>query len=250
MCSVVPVPLRFVNEDIDTIVYPAVIDCGSELILADCGYRGQWPALESEMGRIGLDAAKITKAVITHHDHDHMGALGELLDRYPSVTVLCSAAQLPYVNGTKKSLRLDQLDNMDGVFMESVFSKTSEDEIARIRETIASVRPAPGAMPVSPGDVISGACGVEIVNTEGHMPGHISVYVRTEKTLIAGDALVVTDGLLCAPMARFSVDMDAALASIENLLNYDIEKVICYHGGVYSGGVRPAIKALLDRKRS
>ena len=64
------------------------------------------------------------------------------------------------------------------------------------------------------------------------MPGHISLYAKKEKVLIAGDALVVESEKLCMAMPQYVLDMHDAQDSIRNLQNYDIEKIICYHGGI------------------
>ncbi|MCJ7639875.1 MAG: MBL fold metallo-hydrolase, partial [Euryarchaeota archaeon] len=51
--------------------------------------------------------------------------------------------------------------------------------------------------------------------------------------LVSGDALVVADGELRGPNPKATYDMDAALKSLKKLARYDIETVVCYHGGVY-----------------
>lgn len=78
------------------------------------------------------------------------------------------------------------------------------------------------------------------------MPGHISLYVRNEKTLIAGDALVVGNGKLCMAMPQFLLNVQEAQDSIRSLLRYDIEKIICYHGGIYATDVMRSLNEVID----
>jgi len=73
-----------------------------------------------------------------------------------------------------------------------------------------------------------------VVLTPGHTPGHLSLYVKQPKVLIAGDALNVEEGKLIGPRPQFTADLAAARGSVEKLARYDIETVICYHGGIYS----------------
>jgi glyoxylase-like metal-dependent hydrolase (beta-lactamase superfamily II) len=75
--------------------------------------------------------------------------------------------------------------------------------------------------------------GITVIFTPGHTPGHICLYLNQSKILIAGDALVAVDGELRGPNPQATYDMDAALKSLKKLTQYDIETVICYHGGVY-----------------
>lgn len=60
--------------------------------------------------------------------------------------------------------------------------------------------------------------------------GHISLYLKQSKTLVAGDAMVVADGVLRRPIP--TLDMKTAIESLEKFLDLDIETVICYHGGI------------------
>ena len=38
-------------------------------------------------------------------------------------------------------------------------------------------------------DIFDWCGGLEVIETPGHMPGHISLYLKDSKTLICGDAL-------------------------------------------------------------
>lgn len=78
------------------------------------------------------------------------------------------------------------------------------------------------------------------------MPGHISLYVEMEKVLIAGDALVIENEKLCMAMPQFVLNMQDAQESIRNLQNYDIEKIICYHGGLYTSNIKESLKKIVE----
>lgn len=84
--------------------------------------------------------------------------------------------------------------------------------------------------------------GIEIIETPGHMPGHISIYIKESRTLIAGDALVIEDNKLTIANPQYTLDMGEAKKSINKLLNYDIDKIICYHGGVYQTDIKDALE--------
>lgn len=243
MNLIVPIPLHFAAKaaNVALWIHPVVVRGDSGLILIDCGYPGFLPILEKTFEQNGLSFADVRQVLITHHDHDHMGALAEILEKYPSVEALCSAEQLPYVTGKEKSLRLQQAEALQVSLPES-----ARESGQLFMEMLLSVRPAAQARAVAPGEQISRAGGVEIVDTQGHMPGHLSVYVRDEKTLIAGDALVITAGRLSLAMPEYTLNIQQALRSVERLLGYDIEKIICYHGGEFDGDARSALRAIVS----
>jgi glyoxylase-like metal-dependent hydrolase (beta-lactamase superfamily II) len=74
--------------------------------------------------------------------------------------------------------------------------------------------------------------GIEVVFTPGHTAGHISLYIKENKTFIAGDALVLIDDKLVIPYPHFAYDADKAKESVKHLYSYEIEELICYHGGL------------------
>jgi len=83
-----------------------------------------------------------------------------------------------------------------------------------------------------------------VVHTPGHMPGHISLYLPASRTMIAGDAVVIQEDKLEIANPQFTLDMAEAVRSIERLLSYEIDHLICYHGGVFQGQVKQALEQL------
>jgi glyoxylase-like metal-dependent hydrolase (beta-lactamase superfamily II) len=83
--------------------------------------------------------------------------------------------------------------------------------------------------------------GIIVIHTPGHTPGHVSLYHKQSKTLIAADALVVSNGQLLGPIPEYSVNYEIAMQSINKFVEYDIEAVICYHGGLYTDNVNQRI---------
>jgi len=73
---------------------------------------------------------------------------------------------------------------------------------------------------------------------------HICLYLKKSKTLIAGDLLHITDGELTGPNSRNTPDMDSATAAIQKFLNYDIDQVVSYHGGLFKSNLSQKITEL------
>lgn len=109
---------------------------------------------------------------------------------------------------------------------------------------IASIRKVDDVTVINTGDILPFCGGIKVVDTKGHMPGHISLYIENEKVLIAGDALVVENEKLCMAMPQFVLNMQEAQESICSLQDYSIEKIICYHGGLYDSNVKESLKEI------
>jgi glyoxylase-like metal-dependent hydrolase (beta-lactamase superfamily II)/ribosomal protein S18 acetylase RimI-like enzyme len=235
-------PITFHLDKTDLIIYPTLLKDENELILIDCGYPDSLPQIEHEMNKIGLSLSQLTKIIITHHDHDHMGALREIKERYPAVEILCSKEEAPYITGQRNSLRLQQAESIQDSLPES-----EKEGGKQFQDFIASIKKVDSVTVINIGDILPFCGGMKVVDTKGHMPGHISFYMEKERILIAGDALVVENEQLCMAMPQFVLNMQDAQDSIRNLLSYDINKIICYHGGIYDSDVKESIKELVEK---
>jgi glyoxylase-like metal-dependent hydrolase (beta-lactamase superfamily II) len=81
---------------------------------------------------------------------------------------------------------------------------------------------------VGDGDTVSD--GLQIIETPGHTPGHISVLDPVAGILVAGDALNGADGGVVGANPSFSDDMDLANASVAKLAGFDYEVALFGHG--------------------
>ncbi len=240
MSNTVILPLGFEIGDFTAYLNPVAVKGVNGLMLVDCGFAGFLPKLEKAMAEEGLGLADVKKVFITHHDGDHMGALKALLDKYPGIEVLCSPEQAPYITGEKKPLRLTLFEKMYETLTDAGEKKALEEEMRGLREmqTIESVTV------ISDGGMLPDY-GVRAVEVSGHMPGHMCLYIEREKTLVAGDALISQDGKLLPPEPRFAVDLPLAMKSLEKLLDYDIETVICYHGGIVTEHIKESLLSIV-----
>ncbi|MNI42426.1 putative metallo-hydrolase YflN [compost metagenome] len=169
-----------------------------------------------------------------------MGSLAALKQTYPQIEIIAHELDSPYIEGKSKPLRVVQA--------ESNFDELPDEEKAGIEQFIAflqSVEPTSVDVMVSSGEHLPWCDGIEIVHTPGHLPGHISLYLPTSKTLIAGDAVVFEEEKLNIANPPFAWDLDEAVRSVQKLLEYDIEHLICYHGGLFHGDINKALNDLL-----
>lgn len=221
-------------------IHPVIIQSDKENILIDCGNLGFLPLLEKEAKKYNFDFSQLTKIIITHHDHDHIGALYEIKEKYPHIQVASSLVEKPYIEGKKKSLRLEQA--------ERIYSTLSEEEKVNaeyFHNMLKAIKHVPIDITIDENTKIDWCEELKIIATPGHMPGHISIYLEKFKTLITGDAMVAENGNLLLANPQFTLDMNEAINSIRKFLNYDIQQVVCYYGGVITGDVTSILKNLL-----
>lgn len=95
--------------------------------------------------------------------------------------------------------------------------------------------------PVGDGDTVM---GLQIIETPGHTPGHISV-LDPGRVLFTGDALVGVFGLVGPPSDRFSSDLDQALQSARKLGGFEFEGVGFGHGDHILEGGRAQLDVFL-----
>ncbi len=242
MFTIKAVNIKIIRDGIEQIVNPSIIYDDDEMIIVDCGYPDTIDQFESEAKRLNIDLNRLNKIVITHHDWDHIGSLGDFKERYPNVEIISSAIQAKYISGEKPSLRLESLigkmDTLEGM----------EKELAAQRiEIIRSVEHCRIDRYVEDNEGISNNSDVICIDTPGHMPGHISVYIKSSKTLIAGDAMNVIGHELSGANPVFTFDMEDSARSIKKMSNLDIERIICYHGGEYKNDSQAALYQLANR---
>lgn len=222
-------------------IAPVLLQDERDVVLVDCGYPDSMEKLEAAAGRYGLSLGSITKLIVTHHDLDHIGSLAALKEAYPHIAVIAHEREVPYVQGIKKSLRLQQAESTLADLPDEL--KPGAEQFIR---SLASVEPAVVDQIVSHGEKLPWCGGIEVVHTPGHMPGHISLYLPGSKTLIAGDAVVYENGQLDIANPHFALDLKEAVRSVQRLLAYDIEQIVCYHGGWFRGDVQKELCRLID----
>ncbi len=92
------------------------------------------------------------------------------------------------------------------------------------------------------GQVLS---GLEVIETPGHTPGHLSFYYPPERALFAGDALAVIDGKVRFMARPVTLDVAAARLSMVRCLSRDIGILCPGHREPLTVGV----EAACDRMR-
>lgn len=154
------------------------------------------------------------------------------------MTVFAHEDEKAYIEGEKQPLKVAQL--------EASFSTLSEEMKAIYPKLKAAFEASKTRVDrtLTDGEELPCCGGIMVIHTPGHTPGHICLYLQRNKILIVGDALEVNNGMLVTASPSLIYDPDMYEQSLKKLTRYDIETVICYHGGVYQEQPARRIAAL------
>ncbi|NND01800.1 MAG: MBL fold metallo-hydrolase [Acidimicrobiia bacterium] len=108
-------------------------------------------------------------------------------------------------------------------------------------EDIPSINAPREIVVVGDSDIVS---GLEIIETPGHTPGHISVLDTELSLLIAGDAMNGADGGVVGPNPRFTSDLEIANASVVKMAGFQFDTVVFGHGEPVIAGAADLVRAL------
>ncbi|KFN03992.1 MBL fold metallo-hydrolase [Bacillus clarus] len=216
---------------------PTLLWDDEEAILVDTGMPGQSEQIREAMNRLNVPFDKLKTVLLTHQDIDHVGSLPEVIQKVgQSIEVYAHELDKPYIEGEFSLLKGDP-------------NKMNEQQWVALPEPLKAIYLNPPKAKVNHilrhGQILPFLDGIEVIHTPGHTPGHVSLYIGKYKTLIAGDALVCVEGNLKGPVPRTTPDMETAMKSLEKLLAFDIDRVICYHGAICDVNVKEQLKRLV-----
>ncbi|WP_190277508.1 MBL fold metallo-hydrolase [Adhaeribacter rhizoryzae] len=228
----------FLNQEI--VLNPSVIQDKEAIFLVDCGYAGSLELISNCLEKYNLSLKDFTGIIISHDDIDHLGGLCEIKTTYPHIKVFASQIEAPYVAGEQKSLRLIQAENAFTTLPEAYKSWA-----VAFQKSLNGIKRVPVDSTFSFDTSFSE--NIKIINTPGHTLGHISIYLPHNKILIANDAVVLEQGELAIANPQFTLNLEQAVASVNKLLNYQIDKLICYHGGEVVGNISEKLTTVLQK---
>ncbi|SUV06151.1 MBL fold metallo-hydrolase [Priestia megaterium] len=222
---------RAFNQDIT--LNPTLVWNNEEVILIDTGMPGQIDQLKEALNKLNMSIKQLKVILLTHQDLDHIGCAADIRNNSDkNIIVYAHEFDKPYIEGKLPLIKTNA-------------SQMSKEELSAIPDEIKYLYKTPPKVDVDvvlKGSQLLPYCGgIEVIFTPGHTPGHVSFYLRKSKTLVAGDTLVLANGQLMEPVKQTTLNMDQAVQSLEKFLNYEIEHVICYHGGYFQGCPKEAI---------
>ncbi|MBF7155334.1 MULTISPECIES: MBL fold metallo-hydrolase [Bacillus] len=200
------------------IIHPILLWDDEMAVLIDTGFPGQFEDIQVEMERVGISVDKVKVVILTHQDIDHIGSLPNVLENGVSdIKVYAHKLDKPYIEGDLPLLKDVQLENLPK---------------GKVSDTVID------------GQELPYCGGILILHTPGHTPGHISLYLKRSKILVAGDSMYSVNGVLGGVHAPTTLNIMEARQSLKKYLNLDIESVVCYHGGLSKGNIKIQLQNL------
>jgi glyoxylase-like metal-dependent hydrolase (beta-lactamase superfamily II) len=224
-------------------MHPTLIFDDNDIILVDTGLPGQLNKIKVEMEKAGVAFAKLDRVIITHQDMDHIGSLADIVkESNNEVKVLSHNEEKPYIQGDKRPIKMTP-ERMAQIELQ--MNALPEDKRNEMKAMYSGIK-ANVDITVKNEEELSYCGGIVVIHTPGHTPGHISLYIKQYKALVTGDAMNVINGQLVGPNPQHTYNMAEAQNSLKKFTKYDIDTVICYHGGVFTDNPNKRIAELIS----
>jgi glyoxylase-like metal-dependent hydrolase (beta-lactamase superfamily II) len=222
------------------IINPVIVWDEKDVVLFDAGLPDMGAIFRETASNTGVPFERLNKVLITHSDMDHIGSLAQIINiPREGITVFAHKEEKPYIECDLQPVRVKQMEvsvsNATGTLRKQLETMT-ENLKKNYRIFKANVDKS-----VEDGEVLPYCGGITCIYTPGHTPGHTSYYLEQFKLLIAGDILQIVNGSLVECPDFTILDKEAHIASLKKLSKYEIDKVVCYHGGLFHGNVSQRI---------
>lgn len=178
-----------------------ILDAGN-LTLIDTGLAGNARSILRTLGSLGFAPTALKTILITHADGDHYGALRELV-KLTRAQVFAGQieAEAMRIGGSSRPLQpRGQLQRLLLRATGRLFRAGAVEPITVIRS--GTELPIWG--------------GLQVLDTRGHTPGHLSFFHAPSRTLFCGDSIWISAGNLCPSRGINCWDETLALQAFES----------------------------------
>jgi glyoxylase-like metal-dependent hydrolase (beta-lactamase superfamily II) len=185
---------------------------GETVTIVDTGVPGSEEAILAAVEELGRSRDDVSDIVITHADGDHAGSLAALVEE-TGATVWAGTHEADVIEGRAPG-RAGNLNESGSV-----------------------------GRRFAPGEALPLYGGVHTVATYGHTAGHTSLFLPSERILIAGDALNNRAGL-SGSSPEHTADAARAREAVSTLAALRPESIVFGHGPTIVGGAAQQLEEL------
>jgi len=213
-----------------------LVEDAAGVTIVDAGLPGHWRELERELTQLGRSLDEVRGIVLTHGDTDHIG-FAEQLRQQKGIVIRVHELDAARARGEVKKPNAGWGQIKVRPLLKFLWYSARHGglRIPPVREVVT----------FADGDVLDLPGSPRIIHVPGHTPGSVAVHVPAVNALFVGDAMTtgnVLTGERGPRPAPFTLDPEAALASLAKLEAVPATWVLPGHGAPWSGGVAEAIR--------
>lgn len=186
-------------------------------LLIDTGLPNNFEHLRKFLQGNKLSFTDIEMVVITHADGDHFGCLSRIQKEFPSLISATSKFEADAITAGKSSRELKRTKPVFRI-LTSIISPLFSTDPARI-ERILTI-----------GEELPYLGGLEIIDTLGHTPGHISLWSKSTRTLFSGDSIRINKNKLSPSTGDNTWDEELSRISFDKQLSLQPDRIYGGHG--------------------
>jgi glyoxylase-like metal-dependent hydrolase (beta-lactamase superfamily II) len=194
------------------------------LTLIDTGIPGSTGRILGYIRRVGYSARDLKRILLTHADYDHAGSLAAL-QRATGARVYASLFEARAVAKGQfpRSLRTES------PLLRPIF---------RMAERVGRISPAQVDEYLTDGQVLPVLDALQVVDSRGHTPGHLSFFIPSLGVLFTGDSILSINQHLVGSHGAVTWDQNQADASVRRQLGLTAWVICSGHGQVLRNAIR------------
>ncbi len=202
----------------DVIANPYLIMDVDGVTLIDTGLPGSQKKILKYLTERGYSAGNLVRIILTHSDIDHVGGAAAL-KRLSGARVYASAIEADAIARGVPSRTIRPKASARRLFM-SIVRRLFKPEPVKVDVLLAE------------GQTLPVLGGLQVLETPGHTPGHISLFSPSTGVLFVGDSIVSRDGRLVVSLPANTWDAEKAAASARKQAALRPRVVCSGHGPV------------------
>jgi glyoxylase-like metal-dependent hydrolase (beta-lactamase superfamily II) len=184
--------------------------------LIDTGLATDHKKIDRSIKNLGITPFHLKQILITHADGDHYGGVNLLKLDYPGVVVRSSDIEAAAMKSGSSS-RMIIGKGFRGIFFNIAGKIIKSEPTEAIGDLVAGMEL-----------LVMG--GLEVLNTSGHTPGHISFFLKEHSLLFTGDSILVHGNELVPSTGANTWDLNKAKLAFDSQLALDPAIIAGGHG--------------------